>query len=396
MSTYLKYFSVLSACFVISATILFAIPHKASAIDCKYDDFEKAYICAFTSPEETVANLPNGCKSLGSSRYSCPTMPTGYAFNPPSGSVKVSPEKIDPGGSATLSWTTSNTTSCSINGTPEPLSGSVKVKPTKTANYTLKCKDSSGNTVTFNSAILKISNTTPTNPEVGGADNETSGKSVNINLSYVPLEPLVGVDQSGEAPFGTLLAGFFRILINVGAFLAVVVLVIGGITYMVSESAVTKLVGRERVKAAFVGLLILGASWIILNTINPDLLSFDKGLLSPAPGYVFIEDDKTKTLGGDGVKEATLNSKQLKKLNEYYDCRPSAGGGNTCLIDEHILMFDSTKKNNKTVLEEIKKFRENCTSGVWNSLRGWDVKKKTPPKEVGASEGMTIHICKLG
>ncbi len=104
------------------------------------------------------------------------------------------------------------------------------------------------------------------------------------NLTYTPLEPLPGLEnaQSGQGNFAELVGGIFRILINLGAFLAVVVLVLGGISYMFSEATVKKLVAKERIKAALWGLAILAASWLILNTINPQLISFREDLLSPA------------------------------------------------------------------------------------------------------------------
>ena len=92
-------------------------------------------------------------------------------------------------------------------------------------------------------------------------------------LEYIPLEPLPGVDQSGQADFGDLISGFFRILINLGAFVAVTVLVIGGITYMVSEKSFSKLIAKERIKAALWGLAILAGAWLLLYTINPQLLT---------------------------------------------------------------------------------------------------------------------------
>jgi hypothetical protein len=47
-----------------------------------------------------------------------------------------------------------------------------------------------------------------------------------------------------------------------------------GIQYMVSDIAKVKMVSTERLWAAALGLGILAGSYLILNTINPDLLQF--------------------------------------------------------------------------------------------------------------------------
>ncbi len=214
---------------------------------------------------------------------------------------------------------------------------------------------------------------------------------VDTNLEYVPLEPFVGVNQNGDASFGQLVLGYFKLLVNIGAFLAVAVLVVGGITYMVSESTVSKFVGKERVKAAFIGLGILAAAWLILNTINPQLLTFNKNLLKPAEPAVV---ERTAKLDKDGVVTKDASNFQLKKLNEKYDCHPTASGGNTCIIDERVLIFDPKKKTSKLVNDAIEEFRKYCEDGFFSSLRGWGVEKNAPSNIFGAP-GMTVHICKL-
>ena len=122
----------------------------------------------------------------------------------------------------------------------------------------------------------------PPSPQQPSPNSSTPPSQGSGNLTYVPLEPLPGVDQTGQANFADLIKGFFRLLVNVGAFVAVTVLVIGGITYMISEAAVTKLVAREKIKAAFWGLAILAGAWLILNTVNPELLTFNRDFLNPA------------------------------------------------------------------------------------------------------------------
>src|SRR3989344_2669703 len=93
--------------------------------------------------------------------------------------------------------------------------------------------------------------------------------------TYIPLEPIPGAQQSGTADFAAFLSGIFKVLITFGGLFAVVMIVVAGIGYMISESAVEIDKAKGRAKAALWGLLLLTGSWLILNTINPDLLKFN-------------------------------------------------------------------------------------------------------------------------
>ena len=97
------------------------------------------------------------------------------------------------------------------------------------------------------------------------------------NLSYTPLEPLLGIDSNPREAITlpTLLNGLFKLLITLGALFAVGTFVYGGITYMVSDIVHQKETARERMVAALWGLVLVIASVLILNTINPQLSVFN-------------------------------------------------------------------------------------------------------------------------
>jgi hypothetical protein len=77
----------------------------------------------------------------------------------------------------------------------------------------------------------------------------------------------------------------FRLLISFGGLFAVVMLVIAGIGYMVSESAPDISKAKDRAKNALWGILLLTGSYIILNTINPQLINF-KLLVQPTQATI--------------------------------------------------------------------------------------------------------------
>ena len=63
-------------------------------------------------------------------------------------------------------------------------------------------------------------------------------------------------------------------------------LVVAGIGYMVSEAAVDIQKAKDRAVAALWGLLLLTGCWLILYTINPDLLKFNLNI-PMAPGGTY-------------------------------------------------------------------------------------------------------------
>jgi hypothetical protein len=95
------------------------------------------------------------------------------------------------------------------------------------------------------------------------------------DLPYVPLEPIGQLTNITQGNLPDLLNAVFKILFSLGGLLAVGELVAGGIMYMTSETPVTLGSAKSRIWAAFYGLLILAGSYLILYTINPDLLNLN-------------------------------------------------------------------------------------------------------------------------
>ena len=113
-----------------------------------------------------------------------------------------------------------------------------------------------------NSANNSPSNTT----------NTSIGNS-NGSLGYVPLAPLTG-DKTSPINPEQYLPFLFDLLIGVSALLAIVMIVVGGITYMTSDVFSQKSHGKETITNALWGLLLVISAYMILYTVNPDLLKF--------------------------------------------------------------------------------------------------------------------------
>jgi len=93
---------------------------------------------------------------------------------------------------------------------------------------------------------------------------------------YTLLEPLGGlkvfkIDQ--ECAFGNYLDLMVTIFIGIAAVLAMVMIVVGGLEYMTSELVSAKADGKEKIRNAVLGLLLALGAFLILKTINPDLVN---------------------------------------------------------------------------------------------------------------------------
>lgn len=77
------------------------------------------------------------------------------------------------------------------------------------------------------------------------------------------------------------LPAVFNLSIGVAAVMAFVMITFGGITYAVSDTITGKKDGKKYVEGAIWGLVLVIASWVILNTINPKILTFDLTIPKP-------------------------------------------------------------------------------------------------------------------
>ncbi|QQG42703.1 MAG: hypothetical protein HYW15_00550 [Candidatus Giovannonibacteria bacterium] len=89
---------------------------------------------------------------------------------------------------------------------------------------------------------------------------------------YNLLQPLPHTGQS-VGDFPTYVGRIIPFILGLAAVLAVVMITIGGIEYAISEAVDAKADAKDRIIQAILGLLLALASWLILWTINPDLVN---------------------------------------------------------------------------------------------------------------------------
>ena len=109
---------------------------------------------------------------------------------------------------------------------------------------------------------------------------------------YQPLAPITdpSTDKTiSTADFPTYLQAIYRIGIAICFALGVIMFTWAGIEYIVSEAMGTKADAKKRMSSALIGLAIVLVSYILLNTINPDLLNLkplnlnNTGSAAPTP-----------------------------------------------------------------------------------------------------------------
>lgn len=127
--------------------------------------------------------------------------------------------------------------------------------------------------------------------------------------NYTLLAPLPCIgeenkcDQSlKETNLPLYLPGIFKFGIGIAVVMAFVMITFGGIQFMTSDAIMTKSEGRKKIENAIWGLLLVIGAWLILNTINPNILTFKLELIKPdVPEDTIIGVDKVKTKIDNGL-----------------------------------------------------------------------------------------------
>src|ERR1035437_595809 len=121
------------------------------------------------------------------------------------------------------------------------------------------------------------------------SNNPTS--SPETSTTYHFLAPIGGVQDFnyGES---TSLASYvnliIKILIGLAAVLAVIMIILGGIQYMGSELISSKEEGKKKITNALIGLVVALGAYLLLFTINPNLLNVNPQIAGTTLAYTPI------------------------------------------------------------------------------------------------------------
>lgn len=112
-------------------------------------------------------------------------------------------------------------------------------------------------------------------------ENHLKENSFSLELEYPAVPAAPRLKTVSTLP--DFVIYIFNFAIMIGGLLAFLMILIGGVRYLISAgnpAAIND--ARDQIFSALLGLIILLASWIILNVINPQLVTF-RPILTP-PG----------------------------------------------------------------------------------------------------------------
>jgi hypothetical protein len=96
-----------------------------------------------------------------------------------------------------------------------------------------------------------------------------------VNINYTPLAPIPNTTETGGGgnitSLGTYLRGIYITGVALAGLFAVFSIVRGGFSLLFTDSVLGKLEGKGIILHAIGGLLVVFASFVLLNTINPGL-----------------------------------------------------------------------------------------------------------------------------
>lgn len=136
----------------------------------------------------------------------------------------------------------------------------------------------------------------------------TGGYCASISSAQVSIPGFEGLPFSGAKTIGELLSGLYIFGVGLAALAAFIMFTIGGIAYLTAgdnESQVTKAKGF--MKNAVFGLALALLSWLILFTINPDLVKTLDLKLEPIKGGA-KSGPSPGTFGGSNVGDTRVET----------------------------------------------------------------------------------------
>jgi uncharacterized membrane protein len=96
--------------------------------------------------------------------------------------------------------------------------------------------------------------------------------AIHLNLHYPVFPGAPDINQDENQNLNQIVAWFYYFIVAVAGLAAFIMLVIGGFKWLTSAgnpAAISD--AKDQITKALLGLLIILASWLILQVINPEL-----------------------------------------------------------------------------------------------------------------------------
>jgi len=187
--------------------------------------------------------------------------------------------------------------------------------------------------------------------------------ALEINTNYIPLTDIPGIQGATSANPGGVLQGLFNLAIGLGSILAIIMIIFAGFKYMYEESISGKSNAKEKITNAFFGLLLILGSYIILKTINGDLLRINlllpendsklSGLVAKQKEFETSLDSAIKS-AEKALNEAKVIRDQITLIDtEISSLKSIIGDSNTGFESERQALKDAEIKKQTLVNKEL-------------------------------------------
>jgi hypothetical protein len=138
--------------------------------------------------------------------------------------------------------------------------------------------------------------------KVGELQVGTTGFTPSVNIPCAPIAK--GTCPNPTEGIAQYVARIYQFSLMVVGLLALAGLVLGAVKYILSAgNIVSQEDARDQMKAAIFGILILLGAYLILRTINPDLVTLRN------PSILKVVEPVKDTKGGTPTKQSGLPSK---------------------------------------------------------------------------------------
>jgi len=160
---------------------------------------------------------------------------------------------------------------------------------------------------------------------------------------YTLLESLPSAgdgDLSNDVTLSEYLGWLFKFALVMAGFLAVLMITVGGIIYMASggnESQITK--AKERINNALWGLLLAFASYLLLYTINPQLVSFK--FIDTLENYEVTSSNSENSGSGSSNSESSNSESSDSESSDSESIVVDDSGGSGVGVDSNESTYET-------------------------------------------------------
>lgn len=128
-------------------------------------------------------------------------------------------------------------------------------------------------------------------------------------IKFTEFESYVGGTAYDIPWIAEYVAGLYRYSLNLGGVIATVMIVIGGFQYLTAGGDASRVkAGKQRITDAVIGLFLLVGSYVILNTINPDLVTLSSLRILTQKKQIMAQDQNTLNTTKTPTAEAPVGA----------------------------------------------------------------------------------------